>query len=90
LSVLIITFAHRSPLTDYGPFFNAIKNNGSQWWHYMDSTWIVVTSYSPTEFAQLLYPHIDSDDRLLVARLSGDYQGWLPADAWEWLNTKIY
>jgi hypothetical protein len=90
VSVLIITFTHNKQFADYTSFFDAIKNNADQWWHYMDSTWIVATGHTSTDFATLLYPHMDQDDRLLVAKLSGDYQGWLPADAWDWLNSKLY
>jgi hypothetical protein len=88
--VLIITFAHNSPAKDYTSFFEAIKSNANEWWHFMESTWIVTTHHSANEFARLLYPHILNTDYLLVARLSNEYQGWLPKDAWDWLNSKLY
>lgn len=87
--VLIINCVLRNQLRDYTPFFNAIRAN-SAWWHFMDPTWIVNTNKTPHEFANLLYPHMENTDSLLVARLTGEYEGWLPKEAWEWLNVKNY
>lgn len=88
--VLIITFAHNNPQKDYTPFFEAIKANSAQWWHFMESTWIVSTGHSADQFARLLFPYIENTDYVLVARLRREYQGWLPNDAWDWLNNKKY
>jgi hypothetical protein len=90
VSVLIITYAHNNPQKDYAPFFDAVKGNCDYWWYYLNATWIVVTDHSANDFAKLLYPHIETTDRLLVAKLAGDHQGWLPEDAWKWLNEKQY
>jgi len=90
VSVLIITFAHKNTSGDYTPFYDALKSSADRWWHYIDSTWIVETSLSADSYAKLLIPHIFSTDQLLVAKLNGQYQGWLPEDAWKWLNQRIY
>jgi hypothetical protein len=88
--VLIITFAHNNPAKNYNPFFDAIKSNSAQWWHFMESTWIVSTAHSADQFAHLLFPHMETTDYLLVARLHPEHQGWLPKEAWDWLNNKSY
>lgn len=90
MSVLMITYAHKNPQTDYAQFFEALKGNADHWWHYIDSTWIVATHYSPDEFANILYPHINPDDRLLVVKITSEQQGWLPVEAWKWLTDRIY
>jgi hypothetical protein len=90
VSVLIITHALNNKVKDYTPFFSAIRDNSDFWWHYLETIWIVSSSHSANEFANLLYPHIEAADRLLVAKLAGEYQGWLPEDAWTWLNNKNY
>jgi hypothetical protein len=88
--VLIITFAHNNAQKDYTSFFEAIKANSKEWWHFMESTWIVVTDHSVNDFARFLYPHIQRTDYVLVARLNEEHQGWLPKEAWDWLNSKTY
>jgi len=90
MSILLITYAKKTPLKDYGPLYEAIKANSLTWWHYLDDVWIVSTSITPDEYAKKLYPFITTNDRLLVAKLSSEYQGWLPTDAWEWLNKQNY
>ena len=29
------------------------------------------------------------NDRLLVIKVTGDYQGWLPEEAWKWIRKAI-
>lgn len=89
MSILIITYSLKNKL-DYAPFYDAIKTNAGAWWHYMDSTFIVDTYHSASGFAKFLYPHMDSKDRLLIVKLAKDYEGWLPQEAWDWLNNRLF
>jgi hypothetical protein len=89
VNVLLIT--HRlSEDKDYSSFYEVIKGNCAEWWHYFDTTWIVTTSYTANDFSQLLLAHIDQEDRLLVIQVRKNYQGWLEKDAWDWLNSKNF
>ena len=88
--VLIVTYALNNKAADYTPLFAAIKSNAGRWWHFMDSTWIVETQHTADQFAKLLYPHMFTTDSLFVGRLQGEKQGWLPKEAWDWLNSKQY
>lgn len=90
MSVLLITYAKKNFLKDYSPLYEAIKSNSVAWWHYLDDVWIVNSNVSADEFAKRLLPHITTDDRLLVTQLTGIHQGWLPPDAWKWLNEQNY
>jgi hypothetical protein len=91
VSVLLITYSLNNQLKDYTPFVAAIKNNCDFWWHYFNTTWIVSTQqYSADAYAKLLYPLMETTDRLLVVRLTAEQQGWLPKEAWDWLNDKHY
>ena len=49
-----------------------IKKTFPTWWHYLDSTWIVVTTMTCVQIRDLLITVLDKDDELLVARLSGE------------------
>jgi hypothetical protein len=73
----VTTFAigydlHPSKGETYDELIEAIKQVGSSWWHYLDSTWVVVSNKTAVQIRDFLTPHLKSDDQLLVARLSGE------------------
>jgi hypothetical protein len=88
--VLIITYDLRTP-KDYHDFYEAIKLQGEQgkWWHYMTSTWLLSTTKTPQQVFDAIHPHLDNQDFLLVCELSPNYQGWLPKQAWDWINAEL-
>lgn len=60
------------PGQDYKDLIEEIKKVGSDWWHCLDSTWIVKTDKTATQIRDRLKPHIDRNDELLVAKLTGE------------------
>lgn len=90
MPVLLITYALNTPGKDYNPLYNAIKGKSYNWWHYLDHTWIVSTKDPADDFAKQLYPFLTKLDRLLVVKITREHQGWLPNEAWEWLNKLPY
>ena len=80
-----------SSLNTYIELHKAIKASGASWWHYLESTWIIkTTQLSANEISSKLVPHIKQGDRLLVIEIdTSNKQGWLPKDAWDWLNTSL-
>jgi len=83
--VYLITYDLIKDGQHYEGLHLAIKNLGS-WWHYLDSTWIVQTNYNSEQIERILTAKIDLNDRLLIVRLLKDYTGYLPREAWDWLN----
>lgn len=77
------------PGQNYEKLFEAIKNLGS-WWHCLDSTWIVVSQKTVTQIRDILQKHIDTNDRLLVAKLS-DEAAWynFSEECSNWLKNKL-
>lgn len=69
------------PHQNYAELIQAIKDasNGS-WWHHLDSTWIIRSELSAVQIRDRLTPHIDSNDEILVATLTGEA-------AWRGFNT---
>ncbi|MCX6844782.1 MAG: hypothetical protein NTX53_21170 [candidate division WOR-3 bacterium] len=86
--VLLITYDLKQPGRNYDALYEAIKTLG-QWWHFLDSTWLVQTAMTPDQVAARLRLHMDANDYLLVVKVTRPYQGWLPKDAWEWVNSRI-
>lgn len=56
---------------DYTAVIEAIKKLGT-WWHCLDSTFLVKCDYTAVQIRDYLKQHIDQNDELLVAQVSGD------------------
>jgi hypothetical protein len=73
---------------DYSGFIQEIQNLGP-WSKYMDKTWIVATHIPLQEISNRLTQHLGQSDRLLIVRLeAGQYQGWMPPEVWDWINSQ--
>lgn len=88
MAAYLITYNLNDKTKDYNPLFVAIQNDvGSEWWHYIEDTWIVKSHLTATQIAQKLYPHILRTDYLLVIEVAGNsLDGWLPKEAYDWLR----
>ncbi|MGB9073099.1 MAG: hypothetical protein WCC22_10560 [Terriglobales bacterium] len=87
MNLLLITFSLRNPQKDYSQFFVALRGNALQWWHFIEQTCIVTTLHDANTYTRQLLPHIEATDSLLIVKITPhEFQGWLPTDAWDWLN----
>ena len=82
-----INYDLKQPGRDYAGLYEAIKGCGA-WWHYLGSTWLVDTNLDAAGIWRRLDSHVDRDDSMLVIGVTRDYRGWLPKDAWEWINSR--
>ncbi len=83
-----INYDLKAPGRDYSGLFEAIKQS-PKWWHFLDSTWIVVTEENVGQVWERLAPHIDRNDYLLVIEVRATSQGWLPKEAWDWIYANV-
>lgn len=89
MSALLISYDLNKPGQDYSDLHEKIKALGA-WWHYLDSTWIVVSSLSPSQAFDRLKPALDTSDMVLILNITGDVNaGWLPQKAWDWINQNV-
>lgn len=89
MSALLITYDLNRPGQNYSDLHEAIKSLG-KWWHYLDSTWIVSGTLTPSQASAKIQPTIDKNDRLLIIEVTSQAsQGWLPEKAWEWIQTNV-
>ena len=56
------------------------------WWRYFGDVWIVDTDKDVDEMTDIIIGYMDQRDNLLIIGIQSPYQGWLPEDAWKWLN----
>lgn len=83
-----ITYDLRQPGRDYSNLFEAIKKS-PRWWHYLESTWIIVTEETANQVWERISSAIDKNDFLLIIEVRDNVQGWLPKDAWDWIHQNI-
>lgn len=82
-----INYDLKRPGQNYVGLHNAIKNLGAPW-HYLGSTWLVDTDLNAQGIWERLVPHVDKNDWVLVIGVTRDHQGWLPKEAWNWINSR--
>lgn len=85
--LVLISYDLKTPDKDYAPLYEAIKNCGDKWWHYLESVWLVHTDLTPNECFERLRENLDTGDRCLVVEITNQQrQGWLPSKAWDWIK----
>jgi hypothetical protein len=85
--IYAVNYDLKNPGRDYSGLYEAIKSCGT-WWHYLGSTWLVDTSISADGIWNRIGKHFDQNDYALVIGVTRDYQGWLPKEAWDWINSR--
>jgi hypothetical protein len=85
--IYAVNYDLKQPGRDYSGLYEAIKGCGV-WWHYLGSTWLVDTRLDADGIWKRLEPHFDRNDRALVIGVTRNFSGWLPKEAWEWINSR--
>lgn len=91
MASFIITYDLSKPGTDYEGLYTAIKEISGYWSSRLKSVWVVArTDLSASDIRDALTPHIDSNDKIFVARLSGE-AAWrgIPEDGSKWLKDNL-
>jgi hypothetical protein len=89
MSAILITYDLHRPHQNYEGLIEGIKNLGA-WCHYLESTWVVVTSHTPVQVRDKLKSYLDGNDTILIIDITGDtYSGWLTQEAWDWLQKHV-
>ncbi len=65
--------------------------NSPYWWHYLDNTWLILTNETANDLYSRLAATFAESDSMLVMRIrrTNETQGWLPQEAWDWINEKM-
>ena len=87
--IYAINYDLKKPGQDYTDLHEAIKSCGD-WWHFLGSTWLVDTPLNAQDVWQRLAPLVDGNDIVLVIGVTREYQGWLPQQAWDWINARSF
>ena len=58
----------------------------SDWWHYFDTSYLIISSLNTNELYNIISPGIPKQFLLIIEVQPVSCQGWLPANAWKWLE----
>lgn len=86
--VYLVTYDYEGPSSKYSRLLDELKKS-KKWWHYIDSTWLIVSNERAKGIFRRLKPHIDDDINLLVIEVGSDRQGWLSEKAWAWISRNL-
>ena len=86
--ILLVTYDLKGPSSRYAPLYDFLKSQRS-WSHYLTSTWLISTAQSPQQIADGIKPFVEEGDFYIVVRFTNEYWGWLPKDAWAWVEKHI-
>lgn len=73
---------------NYTALYEELKKSPN-WWHHLDSTWLIVTNETADQLRDRIRKHLDDNDTLLIIKVIRPYSGWLNKQAWEWLDKNI-
>lgn len=85
--IYAINYDLKRPGQNYEALYEAIKDCG-EWWHFLGSTWLIDTSLRANGIWDRIAPHVDKNDFFLLIGVTSDYQGLLPQEAWDWINSR--
>jgi hypothetical protein len=87
---LIAYDVHQTAGEAYDKLIEMIQALGD-WWHHLESTWIVRCDQSPSQIRDRLKSYIGNDDQLLVIEISGDIAEWVGVNdsGSRWLKDNI-
>lgn len=83
-----VSYDLNKPGQNYNELYEELQK--FSWWHYLDSTWLVVSTLSASEIRDRLKKHLDSSDELLVVRAGTGWASYgLPDKANTWLHQHL-
>lgn len=88
MSVYCVSYDLNRPGQNYEGLYEELKRSAS-WWHFLDSTWLIATSESSEQLWSRIAPHVDKTDSVLVIKVVNKSAGWLPQEAWNWINQHL-
>ena len=59
------------------------------WWHFLKSSWLISTNETPDQLWNRISRHVDKSDFVLIMEVTNRKSGWLPQDAWDWINNNV-
>jgi hypothetical protein len=90
VNTIMVGYDLNKPGKDYATLIAKLKAFPN-WWHHLDSTWLVKTNLSAVQVRDQLRPLMDASDELLVMNVTGDSAAWSGFDqkGSDWLKNNL-
>lgn len=75
MKTLLIGYDLNAPGRDYNDLIEHLETY-PQWWHYLDSTWLIKTSEAPSAVRDRIGKFLDANDELLVLDVTSAPAAW--------------
>jgi len=86
MATMLVAYDLNRPHQDYANLYRRLEQVGSNWWHQLDSTWLIKTTLPEDQLRDELRRHIDADDELLIIDVTS--RPWAAAgfNSYDWLH----
>lgn len=88
--VYIITYNPLEPFNKvtFHKYIESLFAGGyiTDWWHYIDETYLVVSNLDINILYNAIFPGVPQRYLLIIEVNPDNSQGWLPPNAWAWLE----
>lgn len=88
--VYLVTYSPTPPFDQsiFRNYIMSLSRGGkiSDWWHYIDSTYFVVSNLTASALYESIFPGVPRRNLLVIEITKNNAQGWLPRAAWDWIQ----
>jgi len=88
--VYIVTYNPTEPFNKviFHNFIQSLHKLGyiTDWFHYIDETYLIVSSSSVSQLYNLIFPGVPKRYLLIIEVNVNNAQGYLPLNAWTWIQ----
>ncbi|KKB93968.1 MULTISPECIES: hypothetical protein [Bacillus] len=88
MGVYLVTYDLNKSGQNYDGLYKKLKQF-KDYKHIMESCWLIQTNNNADGIFEHLKSELDSNDRLLITRITADRQGWLSKDHWQWIRDRL-
>lgn len=86
MKILMLVFESKGSVNESN-IMAILNHHRIDYWHHIKNTFLVDTHHSPRSFTGLFEPIFqNSETRFFVVEITNEYWGYLPLDAWAWIN----
>lgn len=91
MNAILIGYDLNKSGQNYDGLIQSIKSAFPNYWHCLDSTWIVKTAFSSVQVRDWLMGQVDANDELLVVNITGKDAAWVgfSEDCSAWLKNNL-